>query len=79
VSTYGGGSDPIPTHDMSIERRLHALEEDYLIVDLRQPLPGALIPMGSTLQVSREWGDPYKQFSALLFLDHSPPMTFLGQ
>lgn len=37
-------------------------------MDLRQPLGGALLPPGQTYLVSHEWGDPYRQFGALLFL-----------
>jgi hypothetical protein len=26
--------------------------------------------------MSHDWGDPYRQLDALVFLDHSPPMTY---
>ena len=73
----GGITPPIPTSPLAVERRLHELGPDYLLVDLRQPLPDTLLPPGRTYQVSQEWGDPYRQFGALLFLEHSPPMTYV--
>jgi erythromycin esterase-like protein len=68
---------PIPTSTQAVEKRLHDLGRDYLLVDLRQPIPGPLLPPG-TWQISQEWGNPYRQFDALLFLDFSPRMEFLG-
>lgn len=76
VLTTNGTSPMVPSHPLAVERRLHELGPDYLLVDLRQPLPGTLLPPGTTYQVSHEWGDPYRQFGALLFLEHSPPMTW---
>lgn len=73
----GGITPPIPASPLAVERRLHELGPDYLLVDLRQPLPDALLPPGRTHAVSQEWGDPYRQFGALLFLEHSPPMTYV--
>jgi len=29
-------------------------------------------------KVSREWGDLYRQFGALVFREHSPPTKFLS-
>jgi hypothetical protein len=73
----GGVTPPLQTNLLSVERRLNDLGPDYLLVDLRQPLPGTLLPPGGVYQVSQEWGDPYRQFAALLFLEHSPPMTYV--
>ena len=70
-------SPPVPTNPLAAERRLHDLGRQYLLVDLRQPLPETLLPAGRAYPVSQEWADPYRQFGALLFLDYSPPMTFV--
>jgi erythromycin esterase-like protein len=78
VRVPGTGSPPIPTHALSVERRLHELGRDHLLVDLRQPVGGTLLPPGTTYSVSQEWGDPYRQFAALLFVDESPAMTLVG-
>ena len=67
------GPPPLQVHERSIERRLHDLDWHTLLVDLRQPV--ALFPPNETYRVSQEWGDPYRQFEALLFLDHSPAMV----
>ena len=77
VQTYGGGQDPIPTNGQSIERWLNHFDEDYLLVDLRQPVAGGLIAPGTKYQLSREWADPYQQYAALFFLAHSPAMTLV--
>jgi erythromycin esterase-like protein len=68
---------PLQTNPLSVERRLHDLGREYLLVDLRQPLADTLIAPGRTYKVSQEWGDPYRQFDALLFLESSPAMTYL--
>ncbi len=78
VEMRGGTNPPIQNNPQSVERRLHDLGRDYLLVDLRQPLPGDLLPAGTVYQVSQEWGDPYRQFGALVFLEHSPPMTLVA-
>lgn len=72
----GGVTPPLQTHSQSVERRLHDLAADYLLVDLRQPLQ-TLLPAGRTYRVSQEWGDPYRQFGALVYLEHSPAMTYV--
>lgn len=69
---------PVPTSGLAVEKRLHDLGRNYLLVDLRQPLPDTLLPSGRTFQVSQEWGDPYRQFGALLFLEYSPVMVFVS-
>ena len=69
---------PLQTNPQSVERRLHDLGHEYLLVDLRQPLPDTLLVPGRTYQVSQEWGDPYRQFDALVFLDTSPAMSYLA-
>ena len=66
------GPPPLQVNPQSVERRLHDLDWPTLLVDLRQPV--ALFPPGETYRVSQEWGDPYAQFEALLFLEHSAPM-----
>ncbi|HEX2076908.1 MAG TPA: erythromycin esterase family protein [Longimicrobium sp.] len=68
---------PVAASPRAVELRLHGLGRDYLLVDLRQPIPGDLLPPGTTYQVSQEWGDPYRQFGALLFLEQSPAATFV--
>lgn len=68
---------PVAASPLAVELRLHDLGPDYLLVDLRQPIPGDLLPPGATYQVSQEWGDPYRQFGALLFLEQSPATTFV--
>ena len=73
----GGVTPPLQVHPESVERRLHDLGWNVLLVDLRQPLPESLLPVGGTFRVSQEWGDPYRQFGALLFLDYSPPMSYV--
>ncbi len=73
----GGTTPPLQNNPQSVEKRLHDLEVPYLLVDLRQPLPETLLPGGRTYQVSQEWGDPYRQFDALLFLEYSPPMAYV--
>jgi erythromycin esterase-like protein len=73
----GGVAPPLQTHPLSVERRLQALRRGYLLVDLRRPVADTLLPAGRRLQVSQEWGDPYRQFGALVFLEHSPPMTYV--
>ena len=77
VRMYGANQPPIPADELSIERRLHQFDEEYLLVDLRTPPSGNLIEPGVTYSVSQEWGDPYRNFAALLFLDYSAPMTFI--
>ena len=72
-----GVSPPITFHPQAVEFRLSQLGKNYLLVDLRQPLPESLLPAGPVYQVSQEWGNPYRQFDALLYLDESVPMTFL--
>ncbi len=74
--TIGFTSPPLQTNLLSVERRLHDLGQPYLLVDLRQSLPG-LFPAGQAWKVGQEWGDPYRQFGALVFLDESPRMAFL--
>ena len=69
---------PLQTNPQSVERRLHDLGRDVLLVDLRQPLADTLLVPGRTYRVSQEWGDPYRQFDALLFLEQSLAMTFLS-
>jgi erythromycin esterase-like protein len=73
----GGVTPPLQTHPESVERRLHDLGRPYLLVDLRQPLPQTLLPPGRTYRVSQEWGDPYRQFGALVYLHYSPGMTYV--
>lgn len=72
-----GTSPPIPTHALSLERRLNEFNEALLLVDLRQPLGDTITVPGRTYQISQEWGDPYRQFSALLFLSFSPAMVYV--
>jgi erythromycin esterase-like protein len=76
VHTFSA-QDPIPTHGLSIERWLNQFDADYLLVDLRAPVAGGIIAPGTKYSLSREWADPYQQYSALLFLAHSPGMTFV--
>ena len=73
----GAINPPLPNHPLAVERRLNALDRPYLLVDLRQPVGDTLMVPGRTYAVSQEWGDPYRQFGALLFLRHSPPMVFV--
>ena len=73
----GGVAPPLQTHPLSVERRLHDLGQPHLLVDLRQPVADTLLAPGRTYQVSQEWGDPYRQFGALLFLEYSPAMTYV--
>lgn len=75
VQQLSGTQPPLQTNPLSVERRLHDLGRGYLLADLRGPLGDTLLPPGRTYRVSQEWGDPYGQFAALLFLEHSPPMT----
>lgn len=74
VQIRNGTSPAVTENPLAVERRLHQLGRDYLLVDLRQPLGGALLPPGQAYLVSHEWGDPYRQFGALLFLEYSPRM-----
>ena len=76
VHTFSA-QDPIPTHGLSIERWLNQFDADYLLVDLRAPIAGGVIAPGTKYSISREWADPYQQYSALLFLAQSPGMTFV--
>lgn len=78
VETISGTPPYIPTTALAVEKRLHDLGEPLLLVDLRRPLPAALLPPATIYQISQEWGDPYRQFGALVFLDESPPMTYVG-
>ena len=73
----GGVTPPLQTHAESVERRLHDLGRPYLLVDLRQPLPQTLLPAGPTWRVSQEWGDPYRQFGALVYMHYSAGMTYV--
>jgi hypothetical protein len=75
VQIRNGTSPAVTENPLAVERRLHRLGREYLLVDLRQPLSGTLLPPGQTYLVSHEWGDPYRQFGALLFLEYSPPMS----
>jgi erythromycin esterase len=76
VETNGGLGQEPPSWPESVELRLHGLGEPYLLVDLRGPVGDGLLVPGTRLSFSREWGDPFQQFAALLFLDRSAPMTF---
>ena len=69
-----GAQPPVPTLDESVELRLHELGFPYLFVDLRDELGDDLLPPGETYQISQEWGDPYAQFHALIFLEYSAAM-----
>ena len=69
------GPPPLEANALSLERRLHDLDWPTILVDLRQPV--TLFPSGETYRISQEWGDPYRQFEAVVFLDHSPPMSSL--
>jgi erythromycin esterase-like protein len=62
---------PLQTHPRSVERRLYQLNQPLLLVDLRQPLPDVL-PPGETYRISQEWGDPYRQFDAVVYMVVSP-------
>ena len=68
----------MPASPLSVELRLHNLEKPYLLVDLRTPAGDTLLSPGRRYSISQEWADPYQQFGALLFLDHSPRMTFIA-
>ena len=72
-----GTQPPLQTNPLSVEHRLHQLGEPYLLVDLRAPLPDTLMVPGRTYRISQEWGDPYRQFGGLLFLDNSAAMTMI--
>ncbi|HVF40375.1 MAG TPA: erythromycin esterase family protein, partial [Gemmatimonadaceae bacterium] len=74
----GGVTPPVTSHPEAVEWRLKQLGKPYLLVDLRQPLPQSLLPSGPTYQISQEWGDPYRQFSALLYLENSGPMIYVN-
>jgi len=76
VHTWSAATTPPVTQSLeAVERRFAALGRPYLLADLRQPIPGTLLPAGRTWQISQEWGDPYRQFRALIWLEHSPAMT----
>jgi erythromycin esterase-like protein len=60
----------------STERKLHSLDEDYLLVDLRFPggdppflHPDYAYPLGGDLMI------PHQQFNGILYLNRSPKMT----
>lgn len=74
VQIRNGTSPAVTENPLAVERRLHQLGREYLLVDLRQPPGASLLPPGQTYLLSHEWGDPYRQFGALLFLEYSPPM-----
>lgn len=76
VYALAGLSPTLPYTDLEPLRRIVG-EKDLLLVDLREPLPESLLPPGGTYRVGQEWGDPYRQFAALLFLEHSPPMAYV--
>jgi erythromycin esterase-like protein len=80
VYTWSSSTKP-PLLDLpqAVEKRLNDLKADYLLVDVRQQVGGDLLPPDRTYLVSQEWGNPYTQFDALLFLAYSAPMTFLGK
>jgi erythromycin esterase len=64
----------IATSPQSVEKRLHELGRPYLLVDLRQPLPDPLLPPGTAYEISLALADPYRQFGALVYLEHAPGM-----
>lgn len=74
----GSTNPPLPTHPLAVERRLNELQREVLLVDLRQPVGDTLVVSGREYQVSQEWGDPYRQFDALLFLQRSGPMQMVA-
>jgi erythromycin esterase len=78
LGTSVQSTPPVPTHELAVELRLRGLGRQNLLVDLRQPAGGTLLPPGRTLQVSQEWTDPYRQFGALIWLEDSPPMTLVS-
>jgi erythromycin esterase-like protein len=76
VLTWSPSSTPPVTQSMeAVERRLLELGRPYLLADLRRAIPGTLLPAGRVWQISQEWADPYAQFGALIWLEHSPAMT----
>jgi hypothetical protein len=70
-------NSPLETNPLSVERRLNDLGKEHLLVDLRQPLPDTISVPGRTCRVSREWGNPYRQFDGLIFLRFSNAATLL--
>lgn len=65
----GVPAPPLPTSDLVVEKRLHDLERPWLLVDLRQPLPGDLLPRTRDYGISEMWADPYAQFDAIIHLE----------
>ena len=63
---------PLPTSDLVVEKRLHDLGRDWLLVDLRQPIPGPLLPRTRDYGIAEMWADPYAQFDALIHLEQVP-------
>jgi erythromycin esterase len=68
---------PIPVEPDAVELILHRLGRPYLLVDLSQPVGDSLLVPGTDYLVGGTPIDPYRQFQALFFLDHSPPMTYI--
>ena len=63
---------PVPSSDLVVEKRLHDLGRDWLLVDLRQPIPGALLPRTRDYGIGEMWADPYAQFDAIIHLEQAP-------
>jgi erythromycin esterase-like protein len=82
VETNGGLAPPRSGREESVERWLHGLGQegpgrDVLLVDLRAPVGEGLLAPGTERLLSQEWGDPFRQFAGLLYLEHSPAMQHL--
>jgi erythromycin esterase-like protein len=67
---YARHYDEVGTQPGSVEERLHALREPYLIVDPRAPF---LMPQADQV-LSDARMVPSEQFAAIVYLDDSPPM-----
>ncbi len=71
---YCGPDDP--AGENAVERRLHELGEDYLLVDLDIP-PGhaPFLAPGEVYELSHSPMVPNRHFDGIVYLDYSRPMA----
>jgi erythromycin esterase-like protein len=74
--SWGGDYDlPVPVASESIERLLHTLGHERLLVDLRPQVSS--FPPGDEFQLFWQWLVPGDQFDGLLYMDASAGMTYV--
>ncbi|HWL87572.1 MAG TPA: erythromycin esterase family protein [Polyangiaceae bacterium] len=77
INWPGVGVGPLPPPSPgSVEDKLHALGEQYLLVDLQKISPKFITP-GKAYEVDDIVDVPRKDFRALVYLEHSPAMHAL--